>query len=281
MLFWNIWGHRHPGALHKFLHSLTPATDILCLTEVTDVESCALEHIGTALIYGDNPAENPQHVDGYKQLHTELGEQYEHMYGSSRRSDWTCDKHGHVFQGVGFGSALLYRRNISVIATGESLLCENIEGIRPRLVQWIVYKKAEVTYLVAHFHGIWIAENTKGNDPAREAQSEEFLELIECIAVKYAAQRIVFGGDFNLDIQTNALAMLKDIERQSIGPFRNLIEEFGITDTRTTEYRKYDWPGESLYADYAFVSPNVAVHRFNVLNHVKASDHAPVLLEFS
>jgi len=281
VLFWNIWGHRHPNALHKFLQTHAPATDIFCLTEVTDVEEVAVSIIGTPLKFGDNPKEEPQHVNGYAQLQQELGEMYQPIYGSSRRSDWTCERNGHEFPEVGFGSALFFRHDVNVIATGESLLCEQLGEIRPRLVQWIVYEKAGVRYLAAHFHGVWIRDNTKGDDPARIQQSLQFLELLHDIVGKHAIDKVVFGGDFNLDINTKALALLKDLQHQRTGPFRNLIEEFGIKNTRTTEYRKYNWPGESMYADYAFVGANVAVHDFEVLNDVRASDHAPVLLRFS
>jgi len=247
---------------------------------VTDVNHEVVDQHGTALKYGDNPNEAPQNVNGMTQLVAEFGDRYDHVYGSSRRSNWTCEKYGRSFPQVGFGSALFFRGDLDVIATGYDLLCDGLENVRPRLLQWIIYDKAGVRYLVAHFHGVWIKENTKGDHPARLVQSEEVLQRVAAAAEAHDVEKVVFGGDFNLDIKTEALKLLHDFDNSAQGPFRNLITEFGITDTRTTEYRKHNWPGESLYADYAFAGSNVSVTRFDVLNRVLASDHAPLLLEF-
>ena len=281
VIFWNIWGHRHPNALHKFMQQHAPTTDIFCLTEVTDVALEVVGQVGSALKYGHDLLEKPQHVDGRAQLDAKFQGEYQHLYASSRRSDWKCEKYGRIFPAVGFGSSLMFRHDLQFIATGENLLCEGWQNIRPRIVQWLVYEKNYIRYLVAHFHGIWIADNTKGDDPARIRQSLEFLRLLKLIVSQQAVDKIVFGGDFNLDIKTRALVLLKDQRRSQAGPFKNLIEEFAINDTRTTEYRKYDWPEESMHADHVFIGPNVQVHSFNVLNNVRASDHAPLVVRFT
>lgn len=279
-IFWNVWGHRHPNGLHKFLQAFAPQTDIFLLTEVTDISVLDQRDLSTMLCHGKNSNEAPSSVNGLTQLQTALRETHEAVYGSSKRADWVCEKTGQLFLEVGFGSCLLHHRDLSVIKIGHNLLCDDIEGIRPRLLQWIVYEKANIRYLVAHFHGVWIEENTKGDHPARTLQSEQFLEILAQLVVEHTVEKIVFGGDFNLDIKTDALQLLHDYPQNAQGPFRNLISEFRVTDTRTTEYRKHGWPGESLYADYAFVGANVSVEQFAVLNQVLASDHAPLVVDF-
>lgn len=126
------------------------------------------------------------------------------------------------------------------------------------------------------FHGIWIKENTKGDDGSgmRLQQSKIVRDSIRHMAKVQQVDKIILGGDFNLDIDTKALHAL---EGDSL---INLIRTHGITDTRTSYYRNYS-AGGSLYADYALVSPQVEVLDFTVLNHVMASDHAPLLLTFN
>jgi endonuclease/exonuclease/phosphatase family metal-dependent hydrolase len=110
----------------------------------------------------------------------------------------------------------------------------------------------------------------------------EFLQLIKIVTEQNLVDKIVFGGDFNLDIDTEALALLKDLGAKGAGggPFRNLIDEFGIQNTRTPQYRKWQQAGESLYADYAFAGLNVDVNSLKVHTDVHASDHAPILVTF-
>jgi hypothetical protein len=285
-IFWNTWSHRHPDRINALLRRHQSETDVFCLTEVTDIHPEHVKKPGSNLKHnkpaGERPDEPPLQVDSLFNTKTVLDEKFEHFYDSSRRSDWRCEQSFRKFPNVGFGSALFYRKSLKVIMTGSSLVCEHIEDdeIRPRTVQWIVYEKGGVRYLVAHLHGIWIESNTKGDHPARMIQSIQLLDLIELITASYKVDKIVFGGDLNLDITTRALNMLSAEKNQRAGPFRNLIKEFGITDTRTSEYRKYDTPGETKYADYAFVGKNVEVERFEVLNEVLASDHAPLVLSF-
>jgi endonuclease/exonuclease/phosphatase family metal-dependent hydrolase len=282
VMFWNVWGYRYPYKLHQFMLKNAPEVDIFCLTEVTDVNESDLVSGTSTLKFNENLQEAPSNVDGQARLKSSFGGNYIYKYDSSKRSDWTCEKTGTLFPQVGFGSMLMYHRRLRVIATGSQLLCEGIEDIRPRVVQWIVYEKAGVRYLLLHFHGIWIAHNTKGDDSARNVQSAEFLQLIKIVTEQNLVDKIIFGGDFNLDIDTEALALLKDLcaEGAGGGPFRNLIDEFGIQNTRTPQYRKWQQAGESLYADYAFAGPNVVVNSLRVHTDVHASDHAPLLVTF-
>jgi hypothetical protein len=286
VIFWNTWSHRHPGGVNGFLRRHQSETDVFCLTEVTDIHPQHVDEQGSNLKHnkpaGERPDEPPLLVDSLFNTKTVLDGEFKHFYDSSRRSDWRCEQSSRKFPNVGFGSALFFRRNLNVIKTGSSILCQNLEGgeVRPRTVQWIVYEKGGVRYLVAHLHGIWIASNTKGDHPARMVQSIELLELLKTLSIFMDVDKIIFGGDLNLDISTRALHMLCDEDGKRVGPFRNLIKEFGLTNTRTKEYRKYHTPGESKFADYAFVGENVGVRDFKVLNHVTASDHAPLILSF-
>jgi hypothetical protein len=91
---------------------------------------------------------------------------------------------------------------------------------------------------------------------------------------------VIVGGDFNLDINTGALAALEAGLPGGKLKFRNLIREYGITDTRTPHYRHYDHEGSSKYADYVLVTDTVIVESFG-LRGKDASDHAHPQTTFS
>ncbi len=81
----------------------------------------------------------------------------------------------------------------------------------------------------------------------------------------------ILCGDFNLNIDTESLAML---EKQ--GNLRNLIKDHKVSTTRSALY-----PKKSImpFADYMFVSPEIGVRSFEVPDE-PASDHLPMILEF-
>jgi Endonuclease/Exonuclease/phosphatase family len=278
VMFWNVWGHRCPGELHKHIASQMPTTDVFCFTEVTMMGKT---YRPTPVVYtSKNEKEPPTHLNGVDQLMDLMHRQYMTMYNSPKTKTWVCQMTGKQYHFVGFGSALIYRRNLAVVDTGKTLICKNFPEIGPQVLQWIVYQKGVVSYLVAHLHGVWIAENTKGDHEARLAQSREVRVKLESLMYNYRVDKVVFGGDLNLDLYTRSLEALLCGPGSTVD-YRNLIVEHEIASTRTPLYRKYGMNSETMYADYAIVSPKVEVHRFEVPNHVWASDHAPLLVEFS
>jgi endonuclease/exonuclease/phosphatase family metal-dependent hydrolase len=278
VMFWNIWGHRHPEALHKHITEHMSEVDIFCFTEVTRVNQY-YDSVPVAYT-SENENESPSQLNGVDQLINLMKGNYLTRYYSPVTRNLVClrTKQNHRF--VGFGSAMMHRFDLGVVASSNKLICKNKHGINPRVLQWIVYQKGVVRYLVAHLHGVWIAENTKGDHPVRLFQSREVREALQQLCAKYLVDRIVFGGDLNLALETQALTALLEGPGSTID-YRNLIGEYKIPDTRTPLYRKYGMAGESMHADYAIVSPKVEVHRFEVGNNVLASDHAPLLVEFS
>jgi endonuclease/exonuclease/phosphatase family metal-dependent hydrolase len=234
-----------------------------------------LAKLDTVLCHGGRSDEAASQVNGYQQLKHLFDEEYSIHYSSATRGKWDCKQSGTIFRGVGFGSALMMRNDLSVIDLGSELLNLEMHDVHSRMLQWIVYEKNDVRYLLAHFHGVWVEGNTKGDHAARTQQSLQVRLLLMKLAYMYDVGKIIFGGDFNLDINTEALASLEGEH------YRNLIKELGITNTRTSAYRKYGVEGESMHADYVLVSGNVTVSKFEVHNEVLASDHAALVVEFS
>lgn len=87
-----------------------------------------------------------------------------------------------------------------------------------------------------------------------------------CSFISSCSGQVVVMGDFNLNPDTQSLAIAEE-------GMRNLVTEFGITSTRTSFYTR-----EGKYADYALVSPEVYVVDFKVLPD-EVSDHAALWLE--
>lgn len=282
-IFWNIWGSRHPTALNRYLERLwDEGLEIALLTEVTDTPfDAAIPLVHTS----SRASEPPSHLNGLNRIRNALPKHIQIKYDARERRTWNCQMQADVrIPDVGFGSAMLYdRRTIKPIDIGSTtILGANPWDLRPRTLQWIAFQKGSFTYLVAHLHGVWIEGNTKGDHAARLQQSEEVTLWLSFLKRYLEVDKFIFGGDLNLDINTEALRRL---ERGGVvSPplrLRNLIREFDIVDTRTSAYRKHGQAGETMYADYALVSSNVCVHDFTVDTKLTISDHAPLLLTFS
>lgn len=277
--FWNIWGHRYGGDVHTFLKQHADV-DIFCLTEVTDVKQSEIDKRGHNLVFtGDEAASQ---VDGYAQLVREFGETHTIFYTTADYREWKCEKTGVRFKDVGFGSALVVQAGVNIIDAGNIIIDFKEVDFKSRAVQWIVYEKGGVRYLVLHLHGLWIRGNTKGDHDARYHQSDFVREIIANLCKEHRIEKVIFGGDFNLDLNTYALYLMQNgRDGMDEVKFRNLIVENHITNTRTRQYRNYEVDGSSQYADYILVSGAVEVHSFAVDNNTMASDHAPLIVSFS
>jgi endonuclease/exonuclease/phosphatase family metal-dependent hydrolase len=170
-------------------------------------------------------------------------------------------RHGAFFSGVG---------DIRIYDPANPLE-EGSAVIAPRKLQYARIFDGAVPFILVNYHGLWIPEN-KHDSPERISQSlriQQFLDEWPC--------PVVLCGDFNLEPQTKAMAILEK-------GMRNLIKEHSIQSTRTPLYRGYNDPGESQFADYILVSPGVKVNGFRVMSNSYpnlCSDHAPLYLDFS
>jgi endonuclease/exonuclease/phosphatase family metal-dependent hydrolase len=272
VVFWNIWGHRYADGIHDFLAEHNDA-DVFCLTEVTDASLQQIAKNGSNLVYTGNEA--AAQVDGLAQLRTCFGDDREIFYDTADYRTWTCEQTRARFNRVGFGSALLVKSDVTIVDHGSELLDFDDDEIKSRVLQWLVYTKGNTCYLLAHIHGVWIRGNTKGDHAVRDTQSLLVRINLARIANMYDVDKIIFGGDLNLDINTKAI---KSMEGEH---YRNLIREYGVNNTRTELYRHLGLEGYSMYADYVLVSNNVEVDSFRVHNTVLASDHAPLIVQFS
>lgn len=177
--------------------------------------------------------------------------------------------HFHPHHLDNYGLMMLTKDDVPVVETGDVYVYrerghvpDGDVGFHARNVQYATIDTPKGPRTVMNFHGLWNGKG-KGDSDDRIAQSRRILDFVATIPHPF-----VLCGDFNLLPDTESLRML---ERAGL---RNLIREHGITSTRTNIYTKPE-----KFADYAFVSDEIDVRRFEILPDV-VSDHSPMLLEW-
>jgi endonuclease/exonuclease/phosphatase family metal-dependent hydrolase len=180
---------------------------------------------------------------------------------------WLKDTHVGYFRPAHsdyYGQAIFIKKEISVEEEGSVWIYENNEpkkrGGHSRNLHYILVSLNGEPTVIANLHGLWNGMG-KGDTEDRIEQSRKVRAFIQ----GRAEQKVVVG-DFNLNPDTESLAIVEE-------GMRNLIKEYGITNTRTSFYDR-----ESKFADYAFVSPTIEVLDFKVLSE-EVSDHAALYLE--
>lgn len=171
-----------------------------------------------------------------------------------------------------YGLSAFWDHTIKIIEKGENLIATGNWGHKGsetdpnrdhhRKIQWLEAEIEGKKVLVINAHLTHRPEG-KSDSEKRIRQSNmivNFMNLFDCPKI--------LMGDFNLLPDTESI---KIIEAAGL---RNLIKEFGITETRTELYKK-----KLRFADYAFVSPEIKVKDFKVLPDV-VSDHSPLYLDF-
>jgi endonuclease/exonuclease/phosphatase family metal-dependent hydrolase len=116
---------------------------------------------------------------------------------------------------------------------------------------------------VINYHGIW-TRNKKGNDKTYKA-CKKILDY----AYSFKGN-VIICGDFNLFPETPSIKVFEK-------DFTNLIDRFKVKTTRPSS-NELSGNGRNI-VDYVFVSPNVKVSNFKVLDE-DISDHLPLVLDF-
>lgn len=114
-----------------------------------------------------------------------------------------------------------------------------------------------------YFHGLWTGGG-KGDTEDRLNQSRRIVEFARSLPGDF-----ILAGGFNLMPDTESIKLLESMN------LRNLIKEYGVTNTRTSHYTKPE-----KFADYIFITPGIKIQDFKVLRD-EVSDHAPLYLDFT
>ena len=183
------------------------------------------------------------------------------------------DSHVGYFEptiGESYGLAMYVPKDIKVLENGGAYIYANPNleedvkrdsGNHNRKLEFVKVEYDGSPLLIVNVHGMFKLSHLHDDIPERIEQSKR----IKAFLSEHSGPAVVIG-DFNLGIDTQSLGMLDE-------GMKNLVKEYHITSTRTRFY-----PHDDLYADYAFVSPDIEVKDFKVLPDV-VSDHAALYLE--
>ena len=159
--------------------------------------------------------------------------------------------------------------SVFVAGSYNTLIPEGSHVNWPTMLQYAEVAGPSGTFVFAHIHGLPYPGN-KLDTPDRLAQSDAIVRW-----VRSQKHPTVLSGDFNLLHGTQSIAKIEEI------PMRNLITEYGIKNTRPINHLlRYPEHSRQLFADYAFVSPHIAVKKFSVPD-IEISDHLPLILELA
>jgi endonuclease/exonuclease/phosphatase family metal-dependent hydrolase len=246
----NIWGGRVAGKLEGFFHG-HGGTDIFCFQEVFHAGPPIIEH---ARIFSEHE-HNPDLFEALKRfLPGHRG-----MFCQAFRET--------------YGVASFLKNGIKVLHHGETMIARgdwdwnDDIGTKDhhRKIQWIELEFDGRPFLLANAHLTHRPEGKRDSEK-RIRQSRriaDFLAMFDCPKV--------LVGDFNLMPDTESIRIIE------AAGMKNLVKEHGVTCTRTELYRRFATGPK--FADYIFVSPDVRVREFKVLEDV-VSDHSPLYLDF-
>lgn len=238
----NTWGGQIFEPLQEFLARHAPGTDIFCLQEVFHNAAHPRPELG--------PVRPELFREIESILHGHTG-----FYAPSQVDDE--------------GLAIFVRNGLPVTREGDVFVHRHLNAMEHndgrtlgRNLQFVEFSIGDDTYTIVNFHGMWVGGG-KGDTPERIEQSRKLRAFMDA-----APGRRILVGDFNLEPQTESMDILRN-------GMRDLIDEHGITSTRSHHYTK-----PVKFADYAIVSPDVVVEEFQVLQD-PVSDHLPLFLRFS
>lgn len=239
----NTWGGKLKYELHSFLDKQAAGIDIFCFQEVF------VGAVNARKVLGDID------INLYATI-TKLLPEHQGYYAPSQEDDE--------------GLAIFVKPSINLNAVGDIFVHRHHNAMTDdngttigRNIQFIQFTDNGQDYTIINFHGLWNG-GSKTDSPDRLSQSRKIREFINT----RAKGKIVLVGDFNLEPDTESMAILEQ-------GMRNLIKECAITSTRSHYYTK-----PVKFADYAIVSNDLTVEKFEVLQD-PVSDHLPLLLEFN
>ena len=241
----NIWGGMVYKPLVQFLQKQSKDVDIFCFQEVFDNQPGVPSRVQTKKIPRLNIYSELKEIlsDFVGFIHPT--QDNEESLAIFIHKDVVADKIDDIF---------VYRQRNAMENNDASTYGINVEYLHTH--------QGAKDYLICNLHGHW-TPNFKGDNRARLEQSLNIKRFLD----GFDGTKILCG-DFNMDPNTQSMSILEN-------NMRNLIKENGITSTRSHYYK-----GETKFADYVLVSPDIEVKEFKVLQDI-VSDHLPLYLEFN
>jgi endonuclease/exonuclease/phosphatase family metal-dependent hydrolase len=252
----NIWGGQRHKELLPFLQKLNGEIDILCLQEVFKS--------------GENIFSSGSKMNIYTDLEKTLSDYQIFFAPTFTNYDLVAKTDFNTL----FGEATYVKKGIKVISEGSVFVYKNFNKTLilsedefgqywdlPRNFHYVVIKNNNKEYLIANVHGFW-KPGPKLDTKESIGQSGKIVDFLN----GFSCPKILCG-DLNLHPNTKSIKILE----QSL---INLVTKHDVGSTRSKFYTR-----DEKFADYIFVSPDVKVNKFKVMDkHV--SDHLPLYLDF-
>ena len=140
---------------------------------------------------------------------------------------------------------------------------DNLEKTAPAILLKI--NEGNSKYNILNFHG-----NPYPGDKLDTESRIKASQNIISITENLEGSKII-GGDFNLFPETKSIKLIEE------AGFKNLIKIYQIKTTRNENAWKL-YENKQLFADYVFVSNEVEIKNFEVIQN-NISDHLPLILE--
>lgn len=168
------------------------------------------------------------------------------------------------------GQAIFFKKSLEVLTYGQKLNYRRSKK-DAGFMEYAQVESGHKSFWLGSVHGK-SHPGTKFDTLVRLRQSEKIIDFF-----KDKEGPKIIGGDFNLNLETQSIAMFEK------AGYRNLIKDFNIKSTRN----QVSWdqfantPGyiKQYFADFCFVSPGVKVNNFEV-PYNEISDHLPLILDF-
>ena len=257
----NAWGGNIFDELSAFIRLDAP--DVLCLQEVVHTPRASKD----CLTYRDGSHILRQRSNLFRDVCAMLPDHVAFFCPAAEGSLWDGDDE----IPSQWGLATFVHKRFVIIGQVQGFVHKDFspdgfgEHPRSRSAHGVRVFDGETrsTISVLHMHGLRDLEG-KHDTPARSAQVHRFWSLAQTLSS--SGDKTVLCGDFNVEPESETLTFLK-----SKG-FVELVEQFRISTTRTSLYRK---PGK--FADYMLVRQEMKVVDFAVPQEPVVSDHCPLV----
>jgi endonuclease/exonuclease/phosphatase family metal-dependent hydrolase len=252
----NTWGGIEDEIFFNYIKEQSLTIDIFCFQEVFSA-------INPPIIKGEK-GELHNQLQQLEQLLPDFRPYYrEQIYNANLSTNTEFD--------LSYGLAIFVRYSIDsmVVEEGDHMIygSKNVGHVvnapSPRNIQYLKLNNGVHQLNIFNFHGVWIKNCGKEDQPARIEQSHNIISFVQ----NFEGQSIIMG-DFNLLPDTRSVRMIEEQLQ-----LRNLITDYDISSTRSSLY-----PMNDQFADYMFVSPDLTITAFSV-PVVEASDHLPMIVD--
>lgn len=174
-----------------------------------------------------------------------------------------------------YGNAILLKTNFRILREGKVFLKKYTE-IEKSFTKWEIASRAAILVeaeinnaklSLVNTHLAW--GSTSDDAPYKIGQAKILLNFLKKIQGP-----LILSGDFNVTPGTKTAQIFDSIDL-------NLVKHYEVTNTLNPNVHpvKHLFP-PGIAVDYIFVSPEIKVKSFRVVDEVDLSDHFGLLLEF-